>query len=297
MKFSLSRSLACATALATLIHPASLNAQQGGQRDYSKVEITTTHIAGNVHVLEGAGGNIGVSSGPDGLLIVDDQFLPLAQKIEAALGALNTNRLQYVVNTHVHPDHTGGNAYFGRSARIIAHENLQKRLAAKTNAVPSEIPVITHAHGISLEFNGETVRILGFGPGHTDGDSAVYFTKAKVLHLGDQFVNGRFPYVDVVNGGDVKGLVRNLDSLLAWLPSDARIIPGHGKVTGVEDLKRFRDTIAETVSFVEKGIADGKSSEEIKAAAPLEKYREWSAGAQNAPRWFDAVYNSLKKSS
>lgn len=297
MHFLLPPRLAHAVVFASLIAAPSLFAQQGGQRDYSKVEITTTHIAGNIHVLEGAGGNIGVSSGPDGLLIVDDQFLPLAQKIEAALGALNTNRLQYVVNTHVHPDHTGGNAYFGRSARIIAHEHLQKRLAAKTNAVPSEIPVITHTQGINLEFNGETVRILGFGPGHTDGDSAVYFTKAKVLHLGDQFVNGRFPYVDVVNGGDVKGLVRNIDSLLAWLPTDAKIIPGHGKVTGVDDLKRFRDTIAETVSFVEKGIAEGKSSEEIKAAAPLEKYREWSAGAQNAPRWFDAVYNSLKKSS
>jgi cyclase len=270
-------------------------AQQGGRQDFSKVEITETPVAGNVRLLEGSGGNIGVSAGPDGLLIVDTQFLPLAGKIDAALERIGQGSLQYVVNTHVHGDHTGGNAHFGKKARIIAHANLLKRLAAKTNAIPAELPVITHEKGFSLFFNGEEVRLLGFGPGHTDGDTAIYFTKSNVLQLGDQFVNGRFPYVDVVNGGDVKGLVRNLDSLLAWLPDDAKVIPGHGKVATPADLRLFRDTIAETVDFVEKGIAAGKTSDEIKASAPLEKYRSWSAGAQNAPRWFDAVYNSLTK--
>lgn len=271
-------------------------AQQGGSRtDYSKVEITNTVVRANIHLFEGAGGNIGVSAGPDGLLIVDTQFLPLAEKIDAALAGLGSGELKYVVNTHLHGDHTGGNPHFGKKARILAHSNLQKRLAAKTNAVPAELPVITYEQGLTLQFNGEEVRLLGFTPGHTDGDTAVYFTKANVLQLGDQFVNGRFPYVDVANGGDVKGLVKNLDSILAWLPADAKVIPGHGKVSTTADLKLFRDTIAETVAFVEKGIAEGKSAEQIKAAAPLEKYRSWSAGAQNAPRWFDAVYNSLSR--
>lgn len=274
----------------------SIAAQQGGgRRDYSQVEITNTPVAGNIYLLEGSGGNIGVSAGPDGLLIVDTQFLPLAEKIDAALAKLGSGELKYVINTHVHGDHTGGNPYFGKKAKIIAHANLQKRLAAKTNAVPSELPVITYEQGLTLTFNGEEVRLFGFTPGHTDGDTAVYFTKANVLQLGDQFVNGRFPYVDVVNGGDVKGLVKNLDSILAWLPADAKVIPGHGKVSSTADLKLFRDTIAETVAFVEKGIAEGKTADQIKAAAPLEKYRSWSAGAQNAPRWFDAVYNSLTK--
>jgi cyclase len=281
--------------LAVLLPLAATAQQGGGRRDFSQVEITNTVVAGNIHLLEGSGGNIGVSTGPDGLLIVDTQFLPLAEKIDAALAKLNSGSLQYVINTHVHADHTGGNAHFGKKARIIAHANLLRRLAAKTNAVPAELPVITYEHGLSLTFNGEEVRILGFGPGHTDGDTAVYFTKANVLQLGDQFVNGRFPYVDVVNGGDVKGLIRNLDSVLAWLPADAKVIPGHGKVSTPADVKLFRDTIAETVAFVERGIAEGKTAEQIKAEAPLEKYRSWSAGAQNAPRWFDAVYNSLTR--
>lgn len=269
-------------------------AQQGGaRRDYSQIQITNTVVRGNIHLLEGSGGNIGVSAGPDGLLIVDTQSLPLAEKIDAALAQLNAGSLQYVVNTHVHGDHTGGNPYFGKKARIIAHANLRKRLLSKTNSVPAELPVITYERGLSLDFNGEEIRILGFGPGHTDGDTAVYFTQANVLQLGDQFVNGRFPYVDVANGGNVKGLVTNLDSILAWLPADAKIIPGHGHVATTAELKVYRDTIAETVTFVERGIAEGKTAEQIKAEAPLEKYRSWSAGAQNAPRWFDAVYNSL----
>lgn len=271
------------------------SAQQRGQRDFSNVEITSTPVAGHIHLLEGSGGNTGVSVGPDGLLIVDTQFLPLADKIEAALAQLGSGNVQYVINTHVHGDHVGGNAHFGKNARILAHTNLRKRLALKEGVKPEELPVLTYDDRLDLFFNGEEVRILGFGAGHTDGDTAVYFTQSNVLQLGDQFVNGRFPYVDVVNGGDVKGLVRNLDSILAWLPADAKVIPGHGKVSSVEDLKRFRDTVAETVAFVEQGIAAGKSVEQIKAEAPLEKYRDWSAGAQNAPRWFDAVYNSLTK--
>lgn len=268
-----------------------------GQRDYSKVEIKTTHISGSVYLLEGAGGNTGASVGPDGILIVDNQFLPLAEKIDAALAKLSTNKLEYVINTHIHPDHTGGNAYFGRKAKIIAHANLRRRLAEKTGVKPEELPVITHEQGLTLHFNGEEIRVLGFGPGHTDGDTAVFFTQSKVLQLGDQFVNGRFPFVDVVNGGGVKGLLKNLDSVLAWLPVDTKIIPGHGAVGTVDDLKRFRAAIAESVSIVEKGIAEGKTSEEIRATAPLEKFKEWSVGPQNPPRWFDAVYNSLTKKS
>ncbi len=266
-----------------------------GQRDYSKVEIKVTPVAGNIYLLEGAGGNTGVSVGSDGLLIVDDQFLPLAEKIDAALAKLSTNQLQYVVNTHVHGDHTGGNAYFGKKAKIVAHKNLAKRLADKKDAKPEEIPVITYESGISLKFNGEEVRIIGLPPGHTDGDSVVYFTKSKVIQFGDQFVNGRFPFVDVVNGGDIRGFVKNLSSVLEWLPDDARVIPGHGVVTTPQELRQFRDTVAETVAVVEKDIAAGKTIEQIKAENPLAQLKGWNSGFANPPRWLEAIYNSLTK--
>jgi glyoxylase-like metal-dependent hydrolase (beta-lactamase superfamily II) len=273
-----------------LLAAATTVLAQNRTPDFSKVEITETPVAGNIHLLEGAGGNISASVGPDGILIVDDEFLPLAEKIDAALGKLSDKPLQYVVNTHVHGDHVGGNAYFGKKAKIIASANLHKRLAAQTNAVPEALPVITYTHDTSLYFNGEEVRIIAFGPGHTDGDSAVYFTDSKVLHLGDQFVNGRFPYVDVANGGDVKGYLNNLDSVLAWVPADMKIIPGHGVVSTVDDLKKFRDFIAESIAVVQKDINDGKTLDQIKGDSDfLDKYKEW----RNGGRWLEAVYKSL----
>ena len=265
------------------------NAQQGRQ-DFSKVEIKDTAVAGNVHLLEGAGGNIGASAGPDGILIVDDEFLPLAEKIDAELGKLSDKPLVYVINTHIHGDHTGGNPYFGKKAKIIASANLRARLAAQTNAVPSALPVITFSHDTSLYFNGEEIKIIAFGPGHTDGDAAVYFTGSKVLHLGDQFVNGRFPYVDVTNGGDIKGYLNNIDSILAWVPADTKIIPGHGVVSSVEDLKKFRDFVAESIAVVQKDIAAGQTLDQITADPDdLEKYKQW----RNGGRWLEAVYKSL----
>ena len=258
--------------------------------DFSKVEIKESVVNGNIHLLQGAGGNIGVSAGADGILIVDDEFLPLAEKIDAALGKLSAQPLQYVINTHVHGDHVGGNAYFGKKAKIIASDNLRKRLAAQTNTVPEALPVITYSHDTSLYFNGEEVRIIAFGPGHTDGDSAVYFTDSKVIHLGDQYVNGRFPYVDVANGGDVSGYLKNIDSVLGWLPEDVKVIPGHGVVGTLDDLRRFRDFVAESIALVQKDIAAGKTVEQVKADQEfLDKHKEW----RNGGRWLEAVYKSL----
>lgn len=276
--------------LTTFFLTGALSASAQNRLDFSKVEIKETPIAGNIHLLQGSGGNIGVSVGPDGILIVDDEFLPLAEKIDAALGKLSDKPLQYVVNTHVHGDHTGGNPYFGKKAKIIAQKNLRTRLAAKTNAVPEELPVITYDHDFSIYFNGEEIKLIAFGPGHTDGDTAVYFSGSKVLHLGDQYVNGRFPYVDVANGGDVRGYLKNLDSVLAWLPADVKVIPGHGEVSSVADLKNFRDFVAESIEVVQKDIAAGKTLDEAKTNQDfLEKYKQW----RNGGRWLDAVYKSL----
>lgn len=276
--------------LAAMLLAGAMTASAQPRQDFSKVEIKETPIAGNVHLLEGSGGNIGVSAGPDGVLIIDDEFLPLAEKIEAALGKLSDQPLQYVINTHIHGDHIGGNAYFGKKAKIIASANLRSRLAAQTNVAPSALPVITFTHDTSLYFNGEEIKIIAFGPGHTDGDAAVYFTGSKVLHLGDQFVNGRFPYVDVANGGDVKGYLKNLDVVLAWVPADTKIIPGHGAVGSVEDLKKFRDFVQESIDAVQQDIAAGKTLDQAKANTEfLDKYKQW----RNGGRWLEAVYRSL----
>ena len=183
-------------------------------RDFSKVEIKATKVAGNVYMLEGAGGNIGVSVGSDGLLIVDDQFAPLADKIHAALRGLSPASLKFVLNTHWHGDHTGGNAAFSAEAPIIAQENVRKRMATdqvvfgdKVPASPKEaLPVITFDDKVSVHFNGEEIKAIHFPAGHTDGDSVIFFTGSNVVHMGDDFFAGRFPFVDIGSGGSVQGM-------------------------------------------------------------------------------------------
>src|ERR1041384_5035781 len=166
------------------------------QQEFFQVGIKTIHVAKNIYMLQGAGGNIGVSAGPDGILIVDDQFAPLAEKIEAALKQLNPGRLKFVLNTHFHGDHTGGNAHFGRSAEIIAHANVRKRLGGDA-VVKGGLPIITFDDSLSVHFNGEEIKVLHVPPGHTDSDSIIHFTGANVVHLGDSFFSGRFPNIDL----------------------------------------------------------------------------------------------------
>jgi len=266
------------------------------QRDFSQIEIKTIPVAKNIHMLEGAGGNIGVSVGKDGILIVDDQFAPMAEKIDAALKKLDSGKLRFLLNTHWHGDHTGGNAHFGaKDTDIIAHVNVRKRLAAKADAKPAELPVITFDQGASVHFNGEEIKLIALAPGHTDGDSVVWFTGANVVHMGDQFFNGRFPYIDLASGGDVRGYMKNVETVLKQIPADAKVIPGHGALATVEDLKAFHAMMVETVGLVEKAIAAGKSLDDVKAAGVPEKYKEWGSGFINTSRYLEITYNSLAK--
>src|SRR6476661_2094885 len=207
------------------------------QQDFSKVEIKSTKVAGNVYMLEGSGGNIGVSVGPDGILIVDDQFAPLAEKIEAALKELNPGKLKFVLNTHYHGDHTGGNAHFGRQAHIIAHTNVRKRLGGKPGESKPELPIITFDDSLSVHFNGEEIKIIHVPPAHTDSDSIIHFTGANVIHFGDTFFSGRFPNIDLAGGGDVRGYIRNVEDAIKKVPADAKLIPGHGPLSTVKELK------------------------------------------------------------
>jgi cyclase len=265
------------------------------QGDLSKVVIKATPVAGNVHMLEGAGGNIGVSVGPDGVLMVDDQFAPLAEKIAAAIEKLDSGGIKFVLNTHWHGDHTGGNAYFGRQAHIVAQSNVRKRLAGKSDTAKEALPTVTFDDSASVHFNGEEVRLIHLGPGHTDGDSIIHFTKSGVVHMGDLFFNGRFPFVDLGSGGDVAGLIRNINAALEKLPSDVKIIPGHGALATRADLVKYRDMLVDTSDLVKNAIAAGKTVADVKAAGMPEKYKDWGTGFINAGRWLEISYNSLSK--
>lgn len=280
-------------------------AVQAQQTDYSKVQIKATKVAGNVYMLEGAGGNIGVSVGDDGILIVDDEFAPLADKIRASLKTLGQGKLRFILNTHWHGDHTGGNVAFGPEAPIIAHDNVRKRLSTEqrseffkstTPASPKEaLPVITFDQALSVHFNGEEIRAIHFPHGHTDGDSVIFFSKSNVVHLGDDFFAGSFPFVDLESGGSVEGLVQNIGELIGKIPAGAKLIPGHGPISTLDDLKSYHHMLVETTSIVRQKIAAGKTLEQIKGEGLPAEWKPWGTGFIKTDMWLEIVYRSLTK--
>jgi glyoxylase-like metal-dependent hydrolase (beta-lactamase superfamily II) len=273
------------------------------ERDFSKVQMKSTKVSGNVYMLEGAGGNIGVSVGSDGILIIDDQFAPLADKIRAALKGLGDGKLKFVLNTHWHGDHTGSNAAFGKEATIVAHDNVRKRLATEQTVMgetsppsPAEaLPVITFGESLSIHFNGEEIKVVHFPHGHTDGDSVIFFTKSKVVHMGDDFFTNRFPFVDLASGGSVQGLTQGIAKVIAEMPADYKIIPGHGPLSTLDDLKRYHRMLVETTGIVQKKIAAGKTVEQIRAEGFPEEWKEWGSGFINSDAWITFIHESLTK--
>jgi len=273
------------------------------QPDWSKVQIKSTKIAGNVYMLEGAGGNIGVSVGADGILIVDDQFAPLADKIRASLKTLGQGKLRFILNTHWHGDHTGSNAAFGPEATIVAHDNVRKRMSSEqrseffkstTPASPKEaLPVITFDQSLTVHFNGEEIRAIHFPNGHTDGDSVIFFTSSKVVHLGDDFFAGRFPFVDLESGGSVEGLTKNIGELITKIPPDAKLIPGHGPISTLDDLKAYHRMLVETTAIVRDKIAANKTLDQIKSEGLPAEWNSWGAGFIKTDLWLELVYRSL----
>lgn len=271
-------------------------------QDFSDVEITAIKVAGNVYVLEGRGGNIGVSAGPDGVLIVDDQFAPLADKIRVALKDINPGELKFVLNTHWHGDHTGGNEVFGAEAPIIAHDNVRKRLSTEQQlfdravpaAPPEAWPVITFDESVSIHFNGEEIEVIHFPSGHTDGDSVIFFTGSNVVHMGDDFFKDRFPFVDLSSGGSVTGLLKNIGMIIERLPDDVRVIPGHGSLATLDDLKRYHQMLQETVTLVRQKMELGQSLDEIKQEGVPDEWSEWGSDFISADRWLEIVYRSLE---
>jgi glyoxylase-like metal-dependent hydrolase (beta-lactamase superfamily II) len=292
------RYLVSATLIGALLSVAFASPQQ---QDFSSVEVKASPVAGNVHMLMGRGGNIGVSVGPDGILIVDDQFAPLADKIRAALKGLGEGKLRFLLNTHWHGDHTGSNAVFGKEATIIAHDNVRKRLESGMSAsdrtvapaAKDALPVITFDKSLTVHFNGEEIRAIHYPKGHTDGDSIIFFTKSNVVHMGDDFFNGMFPFIDLASGGDVEGYVKNIGDVIPKIPAGAKIIPGHGPLATIDDLKAFHAMLLETVDVVRKQMLAGKTLDDIKKAGMPDKYKSWGAGFVPTDRWITTIHTGL----
>ena len=282
-------------ASAALIVSGPLSAQ-----DLSKVEIKSEQVAPGVAVLFGAGGNIGVSYGEDGTILIDDQFAPLTEKIQTAVSTLGAQPVKFLVNTHWHYDHTGGNENLGKAGAVImAHDNVRVRMAAgQGNQKPSPkvaLPVVTYADGLKLHLNGEEVRVIHMPAGHTDGDSIVHWTKSNVIHMGDLFfLRMSFPFVDASSGGNVRGVIAAADKVLAIADDQTKIIPGHGAVASKADLQQYRNMVSEIVAKIETGIKAGKTLEQIKADRPADGYGVKADGFITADRFVETVFNMVK---
>jgi glyoxylase-like metal-dependent hydrolase (beta-lactamase superfamily II) len=274
------------------------------QQDFSKVEIKVTKVAGSVYMLEGAGGNIGVSVGEDGIVLVDDEFAPLAPKIKAALKGITDKPVKFVLNTHFHGDHTGGNAQFGSEAPIIAHENVRKRLEDGGEVLGNEVkpaqkealPVITFNDRASVHLNGENIRAIHFPNGHTDGDSVIFFTQSDVIHMGDDFVTYGFPFVDAGNGGSVSGMIAGVEKVLGMTDANTKIIPGHGPLSTPADMRKFLEMLKETRALVSEAIKAGKSPAQMKEDRILAKYDSLAKGFVKTDSWIDLLCADVTKS-
>ena len=261
---------------------------------FDDAKITTHKVAGNVYMLTGPGGNVGVLATNDGLLMIDDKFKPLAEKIEQAMKDIVDQPLKYIVNTHMHGDHTGGNAHFSHHAPIIAHANVRKRLSSKADHEKASLPVITYEDAITIHLSDETIALSHYPHGHTDGDSVVYFKEANVLHMGDLFFEGRFPFIDLNNGGTVKGYLANVKSILTTYPKDITIIPGHGDLTDMKGLTDFIAMLEFSIARVEKAIAAGLTQEQVLEQGIGEKYKNLTWNFITEEKWLTTLYTDLK---
>ncbi|HYI08950.1 MAG TPA: MBL fold metallo-hydrolase [Thermoanaerobaculia bacterium] len=268
------------------------------QQDFSKVEVKAAKVAGSVYMLTGAGGNIGVSVGSDGVVLIDDQYAPLAPKIEAALKSITDQPLRFVLNTHYHGDHTGGNEHFGKAAPLVAHENVRKRLASGTSrgdhkvppAPAGALPVVTFNDTLTIHLNGEDVRAVHMPHGHTDGDSVIWFTKSNVVHMGDDYFNGMYPFVDTENGGDIGGLIANIEKVVATIPDDAKVIPGHGALSDKAGLRAYLNVLRDTLAAVQRGVDAGKTVDQLKSEKVLAQWDDWGKGWIKTDTWIEALY-------
>jgi len=281
------------------------SAQAQNPPDFSQVTVKVIPVASGIYMLEGLGGNIGLSVGKDDAFLIDDQYAPLSAKIKAAVATVTPKPVRFVVNTHWHFDHVGGNeALAGSGAIIFAHENTRRRMsseqfiAALNRKVPASptaaLPVITFSDTITFYTNDDTVRTFHVANAHTDGDAIIFFRKANVVHMGDTFFNGRYPLIDLSSGGSLVGMIAAANQGLAMTNADTRFIPGHGPLAMRADLVRYRDMLVATRDRVGKLIAEHKTLKEILDAKPLADLdAQWGNGNIKSDQFLTIVYQSL----
>lgn len=278
-----------------------------GQTPFDTVQVRAVPVATGVHLLTGRGGNIGVSSGPDGVFLVDDQYAPLTDRILATLRAISPQPPRFVLNTHWHGDHTGGNENLGRAgALLVAHDNVRRRMSVEQfnevlgrrtpASAPGALPVVTFTSAVTFHLNGDTLHVFHVAAAHTDGDAIVHFRRADVIHAGDTFFNGTYPVLDVSAGGTVDGMIRAADTILALASPTTQIIPGHGPLAHRADLERFRAMLVATRDAVRAAIESGRTLDAVLAAKPTAPWDEaWGGGFVTPERWVRSLYADLAR--
>ena len=275
------------------------------QQNFDTVQVRSTHVAGGVWMLQGAGGNIGVAVGADGTFLVDDQFAPLTAKIKAAIAAIDSAPLRFLLNTHWHGDHTGGNENFGKAGvLIVAQDNVRRRLSTEqfialfNSRVPpapqAALPIVTFNDSVTFWLNGDTTVVFHVPPAHTDGDAIVHWRHANVLHAGDTYFNGRYPFIDLSSGGSVSGMIGAAERMLALSDADTKIIPGHGPLSDRESLRAYRDMLVAVRDRIRGLIRGGKTLAQVQAAKPTAQFdARWGAGSITPERFVEIVYTDL----
>jgi len=287
--------IALLSPLALVAAQAAL-AQAPAQPDFAAVQIKVHQVGGNFYYLEGQGGNVGVLVGDDGVLMIDDQFAPLTEKLVTAVRTISKKPIRMLVNTHVHGDHTGGNENIGKmGVEIIAQDNVRARLVRGVNGAPPSapvgLPVVTFGDAIALHFDGEDLEVAKLPPAHTDGDSYIKLTKADVIHVGDVFRTVGYPIVDGANGGTVKGTLAALQKIIDMAGPNTKILPGHGVVSTRDDIAAFRDMVASLQTKVGDMIKQGMTLEQVIAAKPT---ADLDAKLGPSERFLTLFYNALK---
>lgn len=279
----------CLKSLVLFLSSLTLASSVFAQQDFSSVEIIPHHVAGSVYYLEGRGGNIGLSIGEDGIVMIDDQFAPLTEKIVAAIRSLSDGEIRFLINTHVHGDHTGGNENLGNmGVLILARDEIRVRLAQQSPA--AALPVLTYSDAITIHLNGEEVYAFPVPPAHTDGDTFIHFKNSDVVHTGDVFRTTAFPVIDTNNGGTLKGTLEALGRLIGVAGPNTKILPGHGVVSNREDVMGFRDMVLDVSDQVEDLLARNMSYEQVAAADPTAAY---NAQYGDPDRFLRALYTEL----